>query len=131
MKILVVEDSPQVAETIMDYLALAGHRVDCAYHGQAALQLLAQERFDVIIMDVMMPRLDGLRTVERLRADGIATPVLFLTARDSLEDKLAGFRAGATTIWSSRSPWRSWRCAWRPSACVAPEGHGRPSALAI
>ncbi|MFQ2543316.1 response regulator transcription factor [Aeromonas caviae] len=94
MKILVVEDSPQVAETIMDYLALAGHRVDCAYHGQAALQLLAQERFDVIIMDVMMPRLDGLRTVERLRADGIATPVLFLTARDSLEDKLAGFRAG-------------------------------------
>lgn len=94
MKILVVEDNPQVAETIMDYLELAGHRLDCAYHGQAALQLLAEQRFDVIIMDVMMPRLDGLRTVERLRADGISTPVLFLTARDSLDDKLAGFRAG-------------------------------------
>ena len=94
MKILVVEDSPQVAETVMDYLELAGHRVDCAYHGQAALQLLAEQRFDVIIMDVMMPRLDGLRTVERLRSDGIATPVLFLTARDSLDDKLAGFKAG-------------------------------------
>ena len=63
MKILVVEDSPQVAETVMDYLELAGHRVDCAYHGQAALQLLAEQRFDVIIMDVMMPRLDGLRTL--------------------------------------------------------------------
>jgi DNA-binding response OmpR family regulator len=94
MKILVVEDNPQVAETIMDYLALAGHSMDCVYHGQAALQLLAEQRFDVIIMDVMMPRLDGLSTVERLRADGNATPVLFLTARDSLDDKLAGFRAG-------------------------------------
>ncbi|MCE9971289.1 DNA-binding response regulator, partial [Aeromonas salmonicida] len=47
MKILVVEDNPQVAETIMDYLELAGHRLDCAYHGQAALQLLAEQRFDV------------------------------------------------------------------------------------
>ncbi|HEA3199703.1 TPA: response regulator transcription factor [Aeromonas veronii] len=94
MKILVVEDNPQVAETIMDYLELAGHRLDCAYHGQAALQLLEEQRFDVIIMDVMMPRLDGLRTVTRLREQGIATPVLFLTARDSLEDKLAGFKAG-------------------------------------
>ena len=94
MKILVVEDNPQVAETIMDYLALAGHSMDCVYHGQAALQLLTEQRFDVIIMDVMMPRLDGLSTVERLRADGNATPVLFLTARDSLDDKLAGFRAG-------------------------------------
>ncbi|EOD54841.1 response regulator transcription factor [Aeromonas molluscorum] len=94
MRILVVEDNPQVAETIMDYLELAGHSMDCAYHGQAALQLLAEQRFDVIIMDVMMPRLDGLSTVERLRADGIATPVLFLTARDALADKLAGFKAG-------------------------------------
>ena len=94
MKILVVEDNPQVAETIMDYLELAGHRLDCAYHGQAALQLLEDQRFDVIIMDVMMPRLDGLSTVARLREQGIATPVLFLTARDSLEDKLAGFKAG-------------------------------------
>lgn len=94
MKILVVEDNPQVAETIMDYLELAGHQLDCAYHGQAALQLLAEQRFDVIIMDVMMPRLDGLSAVARLREQGIATPVLFLTARDSLEDKLAGFKAG-------------------------------------
>ncbi|WP_421172687.1 response regulator transcription factor [Aeromonas sp. 601115] len=94
MKILVVEDNPQVAETIMDYLELAGHCLDCAYHGQAALQLLEEQRFDVIIMDVMMPRLDGLSTVARLREQGIATPVLFLTARDSLEDKLAGFKAG-------------------------------------
>ncbi|QNF15226.1 response regulator transcription factor [Aeromonas jandaei] len=94
MKILVVEDNPQVAETIMDYLELAGHRLDCAYYGQAALQLLAEQRFDVIIMDVMMPRLDGLSTVARLREEGISTPVLFLTARDSLEDKLAGFKAG-------------------------------------
>ena len=94
MKILVVEDNPQVAETIMDYLELAGHHLDCAYHGQAALQLLEEQRFDVIIMDVMMPRLDGLSTVARLREQGIATPVLFLTARDSLEDKLAGFKAG-------------------------------------
>ena len=93
MKILVVEDNPQVAETIMDYLELAGHRLDCAYHGQAALQLLAEQRFDVIIMDVMMPRLDGLSTVARLREQD-PDPVLFLTARDSLDDKLAGFKAG-------------------------------------
>ncbi|QFI53373.1 response regulator transcription factor [Aeromonas simiae] len=94
MKILLVEDNPQVMETILDYLELAGHTVDCAYQGQAALQRLAEQRFDAIIMDVMMPRLDGLSAVSRLREEGIATPVIFLTARDSLEDKLAGFRAG-------------------------------------
>lgn len=107
MKILVVEDNPQVAETIMDYLELAGHRLDCAYHGQAALQLLEEQRFDVIIMDVMMPRLDGLSTVTRLREQGIATPVLFLTARDSWKTSWRASRPVATTIWSSPSPWRS------------------------
>jgi len=75
MKILVVEDSPQVAETIMDYLALAGHRVDCAYHGQAALQLLAQERFDVIIMDDYLVKPFAMEELEvRLEALSLRGP---------------------------------------------------------
>ena len=98
MKILVVEDSPQVAETVMDYLELAGHRVDCAYHGQAALQLLAEQRFDVIIMDVMMPVMDGLEATKAIRMlereDAKKIPIIAMTANAFEEDRKACLEAG-------------------------------------
>ena len=119
MKILVVEDNPQVAETIMDYLELAGHRLDCAYHGQAALQLLAEQRFDVIIMDVMMPRLDGLSTVARLREQGSRPPCCFSPPATAWTTSWQASRPAAMTIWSSRSPWRSWKCGCRHWPCAA------------
>lgn len=95
MKILVVEDNQQIMETLCDFLEFKGHQVDCAYHGEAALTMLQQQRFDIIIMDIMMPKLDGIQTVNKLRHQlHINTPILFLTARDTLDDKLAAFAAG-------------------------------------
>lgn len=95
MKILVVEDNQQIMETLCDFLELKGHQVDCAYHGEAALTILQQQHFDTIIMDIMMPKLDGVQTVTKLRRDyHVNTPILFLTARDHLDDKLAAFAAG-------------------------------------
>lgn len=95
MKILVVEDNQQIMETICDFLELKGHQVDCAYHGEAALTILQQQHFNIIIMDIMMPKLDGVQTVTKLRRDyHVNTPILFLTARDHLDDKLAAFEAG-------------------------------------
>lgn len=96
MNILVVEDNALIMETLCDFLQLKGHQTDCAYHGEAALQLLAEQRFDVIIMDIMMPKLDGIQTVQQLRQRyHLQTPILFLTARDQLQDKIAAFQAGA------------------------------------
>ncbi|WP_218309453.1 response regulator transcription factor [Alteromonas antoniana] len=95
MHILLVEDDPQVLETVCDYLVLKGHVVDCAYNGKWAITFLEQARFDLIILDVMMPRLSGTETAKAIRQQlHLTTPIIFLTARDSLEDKLAGFAAG-------------------------------------
>jgi DNA-binding response OmpR family regulator len=95
MKILIVEDDIAIMETIVDYLDLHGHIVDCAYNGVAAISQIKTQSFDVIIMDIMMPKLNGIATVERLRNEYlINTPILFLTARDSLEDKRKAFNVG-------------------------------------
>ncbi|MGL5360147.1 MAG: response regulator transcription factor [Shewanella sp.] len=95
MKVLIVDDNHDVIETIMDYLALEGIITDCAYHGEAAIQLIKQNHYDVIIMDVMMPKLDGISTVKKLREELYCnTPILFLTARDSLQDKIDSFTSG-------------------------------------
>lgn len=95
MKVLIVDDSHNLAETIADYLELEGMVIDCAYHGEAAINLLSENSYDVIIMDIMMPKLDGISAVRKLRQDLYCnTPILFLTAKDSLEDKVAAFKAG-------------------------------------
>ncbi|KLV09036.1 chemotaxis protein CheY [Photobacterium aquae] len=95
MKVLIVDDNHNVVETIADYLELEGFQVDCAYHGEAALTLIQQNYYDVIIMDIMMPKIDGISTVRKLREEfSCQIPILFLTAKDSLEDKLAAFGAG-------------------------------------
>ncbi|MEZ9593579.1 response regulator transcription factor [Shewanella sp. 10N.261.52.F9] len=95
MKVLIVDDSHNLAETIADYLELEGMVIDCAYHGEAAINLLSENSYDVIIMDIMMPKLDGISAVRKLREDLYCnTPILFLTAKDSLEDKVAAFKAG-------------------------------------
>lgn len=95
MKVLIVDDSHNLAETIADYLELEGMVIDCAYHGEAAINLLSANSYDVIIMDIMMPKLDGISAVRKLREDLYCnTPILFLTAKDSLEDKVAAFKAG-------------------------------------
>ncbi len=95
MKILIVDDNHQIVETIADYLELEGMTVDCAYHGQAALTFVENNHYDVIIMDIMMPKIDGIAAVQKIRNEiYCGTPILFLTAKDTLEDKVAAFKAG-------------------------------------
>ncbi|MCU8069457.1 response regulator transcription factor [Shewanella sp. SM20] len=95
MKVLIVDDNHDVIETIMDYLTLEGIIADCAYHGESAINLIQQNHYDVIIMDIMMPKLDGINTVKKLREEIYCnTPIIFLTAKDSLQDKIDSFTSG-------------------------------------
>lgn len=94
--ILLVEDHPDLAETVGDYLEAKGYSVDYAQDGLLAMHLAVTESFDAIILDIMLPGLDGLEVCRRLRKDAqLTTPILMLTARDQLEDKLQGFDVGA------------------------------------
>lgn len=92
--VLLVEDDLDLAETVIQYLELDGICCDHASNGVAGLKLAQEQQFQVLILDLNLPRLDGLSLCERLRQHGDDTPVLMLTARDQLEDKLAGFAAG-------------------------------------
>ncbi len=94
LNVLLVEDDVDLAETVIDYLELESIACDYASNGMAGLQLVQQNRYDVLLLDLNLPRLDGLRLCQRLRGKGDDTPILMLTARDRLDDKLAGFDAG-------------------------------------
>lgn len=96
MRILVIEDQPDILQNIADYLELKGYLVDCAYDGLGGLHLAVTQPFDLIILDLMLPGMDGITLCQRLRQDArLQTPIIMLTARDSVDDKLTGFQAGA------------------------------------
>lgn len=96
MRILVIEDQEDILQNIADYLQLQGYMVDCAQNGLGGLHLAVTLAFDLIILDITLPGMDGLTVCRKLRQEAdIHTPVIFLTARDSLADKLAGFKAGS------------------------------------
>jgi DNA-binding response OmpR family regulator len=96
MRILVIEDNRDILANILDYLALKGYVADCAEDGLTGLHLAATERYDLIVLDVMLPAIDGFDVCRRLREDGKSTtPIIMLTARDTLDDRLQGFSAGA------------------------------------
>jgi two-component system, OmpR family, response regulator MprA len=96
MRVLLLEDSLALAGAVSDYLEARGCAVDLAFHGQAFLDLARDARFDIYVLDVAVPGIDGLEVCERLRTQmRDDTPVIFLTARDTLQDKKAGFARGA------------------------------------
>ncbi|MFC7277052.1 response regulator transcription factor [Paractinoplanes rhizophilus] len=95
VRILVVEDDIAVRDSLARSLRFEGHQVDTAADGVAALDAVRATEPDAMILDVMMPRLDGLQTCRHLRAEGVALPVLMLTARDGVGDRVAGLDAGA------------------------------------
>jgi len=95
MRVLIVEDNSDLAANIGDYLEMAGHTVDFAEDGRHGLALAERDSFDIMVLDLALPRIDGIDLCSRLRAGGHALPVLMLTARDTLDDKLVGFGAGA------------------------------------
>jgi len=95
VRILVVDDDRAVRESLRRSLAFNGYSVDLAQDGLEALDLIATDRPDALVLDVMMPRLDGLEVCRRLRSTGDDLPILVLTARDSVSERVAGLDAGA------------------------------------
>ena len=95
IRVLLVEDDMGLAGNIIDYLELEDMVCDHAANGVAALSLIQKHPFDVVVLDINLPRLDGLSVCERVREDGNDTPIIMLTARDQLENKLEGFQKGA------------------------------------
>lgn len=92
---LLIEDDKDLAEAISDYMELDGFDFDFAYNGSSGLNLALSHEYDIILTDINMPKMDGIDLCQALRAQGVSTPILMLTARDSLDDKLNGFAAGS------------------------------------
>jgi two-component system OmpR family response regulator len=95
MRVLVVEDQVRLASLLRRALRGAGEAADVAINGEDALWMATSTHYDAIVMDVMLPGIDGFEACRRLRDDGVATPILVLTARDALPDRVAGLDGGA------------------------------------
>ncbi|MGL6261530.1 response regulator transcription factor [Vibrio sp. WXL210] len=95
LQLLLVEDDLDLATAIIDYLELEGIECDHAANGVAGYHLIESNRYDVVVLDLNLPKMSGLDVCAKLRAQGMDVPVLMLTARDTLDDKLTGFAQGA------------------------------------
>lgn len=95
MKLLYAEDEISMSEAVKDILEYHNYSVDAVYDGEEALEFARLEHYDGIILDVMMPKLNGLQVLQKLRAEGCKTPVLLLTAKSEVEDKIEGLDMGA------------------------------------
>ena len=92
---LLIEDDRDLSEAISDYMELDGFEFDFAYNGAAGLNLALTNQYDIILTDINMPKMDGIDVCQSLREQGVSTPILMLTARDTLDDKVTGFAAGS------------------------------------
>ncbi len=95
MRILVVEDEKHIANFIKQGLKEAGYAVDMAYDGEKGYFLAGTEKYDLIVLDIMLPKMDGITVCKNLRKDKVTIPILMLTAKDVVEDKVTGLDAGA------------------------------------
>ena len=95
MRLLVAEDERDLNEIILQKLKSEGYSVDACYDGAEAMDILSYTEYDAVLLDIMMPKADGYQVLEALRASGKETPVLFLTARDAIEDRVRGLDSGA------------------------------------
>ena len=95
MRILVIEDEKHIADFVKQGLKEEGYSVDVAYDGEKGYFLAGTEEYDVIVLDLMIPKIEGLTLCKKLRQDKISTPILMLTAKDSVNDKVAGLDSGA------------------------------------
>ncbi|MCV6613385.1 MAG: response regulator transcription factor [Cellvibrionaceae bacterium] len=104
MNILIVEDDVDLAAAMADYLERQGACCDFAYHGQAGLRQASQYSYDVIVLDLLMPRINGYQLCQQLRQQGLSTPILMLTACNGDTDQLSGFTAGVDDYVSKPCP---------------------------
>ena len=95
MRILIAEDEKNLNRIIAKQLKAAGYSVDCAFNGEEAYDLISMTDYDAAVFDVMMPKIDGFSLLRKIRNEGNNLPVLFLTARDSIEDRVEGLDIGA------------------------------------
>lgn len=95
MRILIVEDEKRLAQNICTVLENEQYKAEQCHDGREGLELILTEEYDLLILDIMLPGMDGFKILERLRYEKIATPVLLLTARDAVDDKVKGLDAGA------------------------------------
>ena len=95
MNILIVEDETALAEAVAHILRKAGHSADRVADDQSALDYVRVGAYDLVLLDIMLPKLDGLSVLRQMRSEGVQTPVLMLTARTTVPDKVAGLNAGA------------------------------------
>jgi two-component system OmpR family response regulator len=128
-RVLVVDDEPSIVDAVATALRYEGFEVEEALTARAALASAQERRPDLIILDVMLPDLSGLEVTKRLRSDGISAPILFLTARDTLEDKVAGLSAGGDDYVTK--PFALAEIVARVRAIVRRLGDGRTETLGI
>ena len=95
MRVLIVEDETRLVATLQDLLEMDGYTADVSHDGESGLDNALTSIYDVILLDVMLPKLNGFDVLRRLRAEGNATPVLMLTARSEVSDKVQGLDCGA------------------------------------
>ena len=95
MNVLLVDDDQSLVRVLRQGLVAEGYNVSAAHDGSEGLRLASAAEFDVVVLDVMLPGLDGQEVLRSLRADGVTTPVLLLTARDAVSDRVSGLEAGA------------------------------------
>ena len=95
MKILIIEDEMKMASGLWTILTREGHEVDVEYDGVTGLNALARGKYDVVLLDIMLPRLDGMKVLDRIRQEGNSTPVIMLTAKSQTVDKISGLDSGA------------------------------------
>src|SRR6266496_4024322 len=95
MRILIVEDDAKMAELLRRGLTREGHSVTIAADGIGGLEEIQSRGFDTVLLDIMLPRMDGLNVARRMRASGVRVPILMLTARDSVPDIVRGLDVGA------------------------------------
>lgn len=141
MRLLVVEDEKELNRLLVTRLKAEHYSVDACFNGKEALEYLEMAEYDGIILDIMMPVMDGLTVLKKLRAGGNTVPVLLLTAKDSIEDRVKGLDAGAgdylvkpfameellarvrvllrrpEQVPDSRLRVGTWSCAWIPTRC--------------
>ena len=103
MKILLVEDEKRMAQALCQILRLENYEVDHCADGLSGLEAIETDIYDIIILDVMLPKMNGFDIAKKTRQKGIRTPILMLTAKSELDDKVIGLDSGAVKIWGFES----------------------------
>src|SRR5215468_8752366 len=129
VRVLIVEDQPKMAALVRRGLVEEGHAADVAARGEDALWMAQAHPYDAIVMDLMLPGLSGLETCRRLRDAGVWAAVLMLTARDAVEDRVAGLDAGADDYLTK--PFSFAELLARLRALIRRGGSERPSILEV